>query len=145
MADVKIVDINGEQWNIKDQDARTKIATIEEDISSQDLQDIQVTMRDGYTCKLISISSHYKVGKIHFAIIRIENLSGNFIGTERTANIAVTNLKAKKTTSCILRDYIAPATVRCSIKENGSIYLEESNGISNGNNIILGEIIFAEL
>lgn len=30
MADVKIVDIDNEQWNIKDQEARTRIATLEE-------------------------------------------------------------------------------------------------------------------
>lgn len=32
MADVKIVDIDGEQWNIKDQMAREKIATLETEI-----------------------------------------------------------------------------------------------------------------
>lgn len=30
MADVKIVDIDSEQWNIKDQEARTRIAVLEE-------------------------------------------------------------------------------------------------------------------
>lgn len=30
MADVKIVDIDGEQWNMKDQEARTRIAALEE-------------------------------------------------------------------------------------------------------------------
>lgn len=30
MADVKIVDIDGEQWNIKDQDARTRITVLEQ-------------------------------------------------------------------------------------------------------------------
>ena len=32
MADVKIVDIDGEQWNIKDQDARNKIKILETEI-----------------------------------------------------------------------------------------------------------------
>lgn len=32
MADVKIIDIDGEQWNIKDQTAREKIATLETEI-----------------------------------------------------------------------------------------------------------------
>ena len=144
MADVKIIDIDGEQWNIKDQDARIKITTIEEDISSQDLQDIQVTMRDGYTCKSIEISNHYKVGKIHFASVRIEDLSGNSIGTGGNAYIAVMNLKVKKFTNFILRDYIAPATARCSLGVDGSLYISESNGINNGRNVIIGEIIFAE-
>ena len=32
MADVKIVDIDGEQWNIKDQDARNEITTLKTEI-----------------------------------------------------------------------------------------------------------------
>ena len=32
MADVKIVDIDGEQWNMKDQDARNKITVLEQKI-----------------------------------------------------------------------------------------------------------------
>lgn len=144
MADVKIIDIDGEQWNIKDQDARIKIATIEENISSQDLQDIQVTIKNGYTCKSIEVLNHYKVSKIHFATIRIEDLSGNAIGTAGTADIAVMNLKVKKFTNFIARDYIAPATARCSLGVDGSLYISESNGINNGRNVIIGEIIFAE-
>ena len=144
MADVKIIDIDGEQWNIKDQDARKKVAIIEENISSQDLQDAQITMKNGYTCKTIQIDNHYKVGKIHFASIRIEDLSGNNIGTSDTAYIASTNLIPKKYTTFITRDYIAPATVRCFLGQDGTISIGESNGIKDGNNTILGEIIFAE-
>ena len=144
MADVKIVDIDGEQWNIKDQDARNRITVLEKNSSTEDLSDAQITMKDGYTCKSIQISNHYKVGKIHFALIRIEDLSGNGVGTTGTIYIASTNLIPKKYTVFIARDYRAPATVRCSLEENGDIAIGESNGLSNGNNVIVGEIIFAE-
>ena len=144
MADVKIIDIDNEQWNIKDQDARTRITTLEENVSTQDLQDVQVTMKDGYTCKSIQIANHYKVGKIHFAVIRIEDLSGSGVGTASTINIASTNLIPKKYTVFIARDANAPATARCSLGVDGVISIGESNGINNGNNVILGEIIFAE-
>ena len=144
MADVKIIDIDSEQWNIKDQDARTRITTLEENVSTQELQDAQITMKDGYTCKSIQISNHYKVGKIHFAVIRIEDLSGNGVGTTGTIYIASTNLIPKKYTVFIARDSRAPATARCDLEADGSISIGESNGISNGNNVIVGEIIFAE-
>lgn len=144
MADVKIIDIDGEQWNIKDQDAREKVAIIEENISTQDLQDGQITIKNGYTCKSIQITNQYKVGKIHFALIRIEDLSGNGIGTTQTINIASTDLIPKKNTTFIARDYRAPATIRCSLEQDGSISIGESNGIKDGNNVIVGEIIFAE-
>lgn len=144
MADVKIVDIDGEQWNIKDQESREKIATIEENISAQDVQDVKITMKNGYTCKSIKISNHYKVGKIHFALIRIENLSGDSVGGTRTINIASTGLIPKNFTTFIVRDYKAPATARASLELDGSISVAESNGVINGSNVLIGEIIFAE-
>ena len=144
MAEVKIIDIDGIQWSMKDETARNKITDIEKNISAEDLPDIQVTMKDGYTCKSIQIANHYKVGKIHFAVIRIENLSGNGVGTTGTINIASINLIPKKYTIFIARDSVAPATARCSLGIDGTISIGESNGINNGNNIILGEIIFAE-
>lgn len=144
MADVKIVDIDGEQWNIKDQESREKIATIEENISTQDLPDAQITLKNGYTCKSIQIANHYKVGKIHFALLRIEDLSGNGVGTSQTIYVASTDFIPKKYTTFIARDYRAPATVRCSLERDGSISIGESNGISNGSNVITGELIFAE-
>lgn len=144
MADVKIVDINGEQWNIKDQESREKITTIEKNISTQDLQDAQAAMKAGYTCKSIKINNHYKVGKIHFANLRIENLSGSDVGTAHSVYAAYTDLRPIKYTTFIARDYKAPATVRCALDKYGDIVIEESNGISDGNNVIIGEIIFAE-
>ena len=144
MADVRMIDIDGELWNIKDRDAREKVATIEENISTQNLKDVQITMKDGYTCDLIRITNHYKVGKIHFAFIRIQNLSGAGVGTTRTVHIASTDLIPVSYTTFIARDYNAPATIRCSLGVDGSIILDESNGIKDGDNMILGEIIFAE-
>lgn len=144
MADVKIIDIDGEQWNIKDQNARGKIAIIEENISTQDLQNAQITMKDGYTCRAIRMDNHYKVGKIHFAVVAIDNLSGKYIGTDGTVQIAYTNLIPKKYTNFILRDAVTSTTVRCALETDGSIHISESNGIKDGVNTLRGEIIFAE-
>lgn len=144
MADVKIVDIDGEQWNIKDQIARNNIAEIEENISAQDLPNAQITMKNGYTCKSIEIFDCYKVGKIVFAFLRIEDLSGNNVGGVATIRVASTNLIPIKRTAFIARDYKAPATAKCYLEQNGDLSLGESNGIKDGNNAIYGEIIFAE-
>lgn len=144
MAEVKTIDIDGVQWSIKDETARNKITDIEKNISTEDLPDVQVTLESGYTCKHITMQNHYKAGKIHFSEIVIDNLSGDNVGTLTTIKIAKSNLIAKKTTSFILRDYIAPITVRGSIDQNGYIYLEETNGINQGYNAMRGEIIFAE-
>ena len=141
---VNTLDIDGTQWEIQDTEARGKITDIQKNISTEDLPDAKITMKDGYTCKSIQISNHYKAGKIHFALIRIEDLSGIGIGTTGTIYIASTDLIPKKYTVFIARDYRAPATARCSLELDGSISIGESNGINNGNNVIVGEIIFAE-
>ena len=144
MADVKIVDIDGEQWNIKDQDARDRIKVLEDSLSTKDLPDAQVTMKAGYTCKSIQIANRYKAGKINFAVIRIVDLSGNGVGTTKTVKIASTDLIPVKYTVFIARDHRAPATARFYLDKDGSITIAESNGIKDGYNEIVGEIIFAE-
>ena len=70
MADVKIVDIDNEQWNMKDQEARNRIANLEsvlqtkaneikaeiigtrtiDIIQTSGFFDVQVTVPDGYKC-----------------------------------------------------------------------------------------------
>ena len=144
MALVKIVDIDGVQWEMKDQTARNKITDIEKNISTEDLQNAKITVKDGYTCKTIQIENHYKAGKIHFAVVGIDNLSGSYVGTDGTIQIAYTNLIPKKYTNFILRDAATTKMVRCALEIDGSIYISESNGINNGANMLRGELIFAE-
>lgn len=144
MADVKIVDIDGEQWNIKDQEARDRITVLEDSLSTKDLPDAKITLRTKYTCSSAQIISCYKVGKVNFAIIRITNLSGSGVGTTKTINIAGTNLIPKKYTTFIVRDSKAQTTARFYLDVDGSICIGESNGIKDGNNELTGEIIFAE-
>ena len=144
MALVKIVDIDGVQWEMKDQTARDKITNIETIISSQALEDITLNLNEGYQAELLLARYHYKVGKIHFVDFNIKNLKGLNLGTKETAQIFLTNLRPIKNTSFILVDCIAPATLRCFIDTDGSISIGESKGLINGNNNIYGGLIFAE-
>lgn len=144
MADVKIIDIDGEQWNMKDQVARNQITDIEKNISTEMLNDISIELNSNYTAEEIVFRNHYKVGKIHFVNIRIINIKGYGIGTDRLANIASIKLKPAKVTSFILLDCRTPAAVRCILQEDGTIGFAESVGVLDGNNDIVGELIFAE-
>ena len=144
MADVKIVDIDSTQWNMKDQNARDRIAALEESFIPQDLADVEITMNVGYTSELAVLRSHYKIGKIHFAIMQINNIKGKDIGTSVTANIGHINIKPKKGTSCLLNDYRNNIVIRSSIANDGTITMDESVGLTQGNNTCLGELIFVE-
>ena len=144
MADAKIVNIKGVQWELKDEVARNRITTLEESLIPQDLEDINITMNEGYTSELAVLRSHYKIGKIHFAILQINNIKGKDIGTSITANIGHINIKPKKGTSCLLNDYRNNIVIRSSIANDGTITMDESVGLIQGNNTCLGELIFVE-
>ena len=144
MADVKIVDIAGEQWNIKDQDARNKIVNLETATSTKSLQDMELNLYPGYTVSWSHFINHYSAGKIHFISIQLINLSGSNIGTESTAFIGSLNIHPIKETTFLLYDYISRSILRCYITASGVVSIGESRGVTAGNNSILGELIFAE-
>ena len=144
MADVKIVDIDGFQWAMKDQEARNKIAELEKNASAQDIDTVDIDVKQGYTAQLVRMEHHYKVGKIHFINIRLQNIEGANIGTSKTANIALLNIRPKKYTSFLLYDYINKAVLRCYIDVDSSLCIGESVGVAQGNNNCFGELIFAE-
>ena len=144
MAEVKIIDIDGVQWEMKDQTARDKITNIETIISSQALEDITLNLNKKFEADLLLARYHYKVGKIHFIDFNIRNIRGENLGTDQTAQVFSTNLRPIKNTSFILVDCIAPATLRCFIDIDGSISFGESKGLIQGNNNIYGGLIFAE-
>ena len=144
MADVKIIDIDNEQWNIKDQEARNRIANLEKLFIAEDLPDVEINLNTGYTAMDIRGYAHYKIGKIHFITFLIRELAGPEIGTGNTANIATTNLRPKKETSFIMNDYKNKATLRCYIDSNGTLAVAESVGSVSGSNTSYGQLIFAE-
>lgn len=144
MADVKIVDIDGSQWAMKDQVARDKITELEKNVIVQDLEDIKINLNSGYTASEANLIQHYKVGKIHFMDVRLINISGNNIGTTNTVHMGFINIRPKKRTNFLLFEYKSNKTMRCFIEPTGEIGIGESPGITQGNNYCVGEVIFAE-
>ena len=144
MADVKIVDIDTSQWNMKDQVARDKIATLENLFITENLPEVEINLNTGYTAMEIKGYAHYKIGKIHFVTFLIRELAGNAIGTGNTAYIGTTNLRPKKETSFIMNDYKNKATLRCYVEPDGRLAVAESVGSVSGSNTSYGELIFAE-
>lgn len=144
MAEVHIVDIDGEQWDIKDSPLTARVATLEDKVSTKDEQDIVINMLPGYTASVNHIFNHYSVNKIHFMTVRISNLKGADIGTAATIYLGSTNMRPKKDTSFILCDYIHNVALRCFLNIDGKIAIGGSEGVTSGNNLLIGELIFAE-
>ena len=144
MQDVRIVDIDNVQWNIKDQEARNRITNLENLFITEDLPDVVIELNTGYTAMEVRSYAHYKIGKIHFVTFLIRELAGPAIGTGNTAYIATTNLRPKKETSFIMNDYKNKAMLRCYVEPDGRLAVAESMGSKSGSNTSYGELIFAE-
>lgn len=144
MADVKIIDIDGEQWNIKDEPLTARVANLETTTSTKSLPDIELNLSSGYTVSSKSLVNHYSVGKIHFVTVHLNDLKGNNIGTNDSAFIGSINIHPKKETTFLLYEYKSRCLLRCYISPSGVIGVGESGGVTSGDNGIFGELIFAE-
>ncbi len=144
MADASIIDIGGTQWNIKDKDARDRITVIEDFLTVKDLPSPIINRNPNYSWTSLQLYNHYSFGKIHFIYMRLQNIKGSNIGTTNSARIGLLNIKPKKETSFMLFDYISAKIMRCYLDAEGYLTIGESNGVSSGNNVCFGEIIFAE-
>lgn len=144
MADASIIDIGGTQWNVKDKEARDRITTIEDILTVKDLPNLIINRNPDYSWSSLEIYNHYSFGKIHFIYIRLQNVRGSDIGSTYSARIGLLNIKPKKETSFMMFDYVNGRTMRCYLDVEGYFTIGESNGVSSGNNICFGELIFAE-
>lgn len=144
MADASIIDIGGTQWNVKDTEARNKIAGIEDILTVKDLPNLTLNRNPNYSWTSLQLKNHYSFGKIHFVYIRLQNVSGSGIGSSNSAKIGLLDIKPKKETSFMLFDYISGRTLRCYLEAEGYFNIGESNGVTSGNNVCFGELIFAE-
>lgn len=144
MADASIIDINGVQWNIKDKEARDRITVMEDLLTVKNLPDLGINRGAGYSWSSLKLYNHYSFGKIHFVYIRLQNVSGSGIGTTNSAKIGLLNIKPVKETSFMLYDYISGKVMRCYLDAEGFFNIGESSGVSSGNNVCFGELIFAE-
>lgn len=144
MADASIIDIGGVQWNVKDKEARDKITVIEDLVTTKSLPNINIIRKPGYNWGHLSLYNHYGVGKIHFVYIHMQNVSGSGIGTSTPVIIGSINIKPIKETTFMLYENKKGLAMRCYLTPDGSFGIGESLGVSQGNNEIYGELIFAE-
>ena len=141
---VNTLDIDGTQWEMQDSEARYKIANLENNNITQDLNDIKIKLNTGYTADSANVIFYYKVGKINFMTVELINVSGDNLGTISTLKLGKININPKKNTSFILHDYENSVILRCYLDVDGTIAIGESKGVIQGNNHCLGELIFAE-
>ena len=144
MADVKIIDIDNEQWNMKDQEARNKIARIEQLLKTETVDSILINLNSGNSANEARITSIQKYGNIYTGLIIIENLIANNIGTLNRVDVGTVNINVLDNTYSLGYDYHSGKIVRIRVAPGKKFYIEESDGVANGRNGIRAQIIWIE-
>ena len=144
MQDVKIIDIDNVQWNMKDQEARNKIAEMEQLLKTENVNDIQIILNSGNSAGEARIVSIQKFGKIYIGLIIIENLIADNIGTLNRVNVGTVNINVLNNAYSIGFDYHSGKNVRIRISPEKNISIEESGGVSSGRNGIRAQITWIE-
>lgn len=144
MADVKIVDIDGSQWNMKDQEARNKVTEIEQLLKTKTVDDILINLNSDNSADGAKITSIQKYGKIYIGLVVIENLNANNIGTVSRTNVGTVNINVLNNTFSLGFDYHSGKNVRIRIGPEKTLSIEESVGVSNGMNGIRAPITWIE-
>ena len=144
MQDVKIVDIDNVQWNIKDQEARNNINILKEQLTPKKINDISITLNEGYSATIALILNIIQFGRMRIGNIFINNISGNNIGTTEQAKIGTVSFKPFDLIHDICLEYKTGKVARIGIEKNGDISFLESLGVPNGDNSIRGQIVWIE-
>ena len=145
MAEVAKIDIDGIQWDIKDQVARDKITEIEQLLKTEVINNIPINLNSGNSADEARITSIQKFGKMYMGLIVIENINASNVGTLNRVNVGTININVLNSTYTLGFDYKSGKTVRIRINPDKSITFEESSGVSNGNNGIRAPITWIEL
>ena len=144
MANVKTVDIDGSQWSMKDQEARNKIAEIEQLLKTEVIDNVPINLNSGNSADEARIASIQKFGKMYVGLIILENINASNVGTINRVNVGTVNINVLNSTYSLGFDYKSGKTIRIRINPDKSITFEESSGISNNNNGIRAPITWIE-
>lgn len=144
MADVSIIDIGGTQWNVKDKQARNDIETIKQSMTVEEMPNIEITLDNGYSATAKEIRHVQRYGKLYMGLLFIDDLSGENIGTNEVARFGTANISLKVGTYAMGIEYFSSKPVRSSITRAGVLALQESAGVTDGNNRLRIPIIWIE-
>ena len=141
---VNTLDIDGSQWELQDVEARNRIAEMEQLLKTENVNDIQIVLNSGNSASEARITSIQKFGKIYIGLIIIENLTADNIGTLNRVNVGTVNTNVLNNVYSIGFDYHSGKNVRIRISPEKIFSIEESSGVSNGNNGIRASITWIE-
>lgn len=138
------LDIGGSQWELKDVVARNNIEAIKQLMTPEVMSSIEITLNNGYSAVKKIITNVQKYGKLCMGLLYIDHLSGENIGTNEVANFGKANMSLNASVYSMGIEYFSSMPVRLSIDKTGNLALQESKGVTNGDNHIRIPIIWIE-
>lgn len=144
MADAKIVNIKGVQWNLKDEVARNEIATMKQSLEIETISDVPIILKNDYTATTANIQNIQKYGRLYKGLLYIDNLNGSSVGTMSSGYIGDINRNVLGANFALGLDYLTGSAVRILIADGGIVQLAESIGVNKGSNRIRTPIIWFE-
>ena len=144
MADASIIDIKGVQWNIKDKQARNDIEVLKQLMTAEEMPNIEITLNNGYSAATKEIRFIQRYGKLYMGLMFIDNLSGVNVGTNDVASFGKANISLVTGTYAMGIEYFSSKPVRSSITKTGVLALQESAGVTGGDNRLRIPVIWIE-
>lgn len=141
---VNTLDIDGTQWEMQDEEARNKIATINQLLNVEPLDNIPIVLNSDYTAASALIESVQKYGRLYKGLLVIDDIKGFNIGTTGTVLIGKINRNVLGSNYTLGLEYLTGNVTRILLSTNGNVLIAESQGINNGNNRIRTPIIWFE-
>ena len=141
---VNTLDIDGTQWELQDVKARSDIEAIKQLMTPKVIPNIGITLNNGYSATEKYIAYVQKYGKLYMGLLFIDNLSGDMIGTNNEVFFGKVNVSLNTRADAIGIEYFSSKPVRVSIDKSGNVHMQESAGITNGNNRIRIPITWIE-
>ena len=141
---VNTLDIDGTQWEIKDEVARNEIVTMKQSLEIETIANIPIVLNSGYAATVAEIQTIQKYGKLYKGLLYIDDISGENVGT--TSSIIIGKIKRNVLGGnyALGLEYLTGNIARFLLAADGSVYIAESIGINNGNNRIRAPIIWFE-
>ena len=106
------------------------------------VEDFQLSWASGYSGTYNLDVENFRSGNLVFIHLALSNVSGGLIGTFATNVIGVTNLRPLQSVRNIGIDYISGRPVRCTLMTDGTLSIDESVGVTQGDNNIRVTIAF---
>ena len=116
---------------------QSDMETLEDDaLTPKGLNTMQITMAQGYSSNLAVIDQIVKVGRVMTCSVTLNGIRGGEIGSDETAEIGTCPIHPIKTVSAMGYDILSKVTIRARIDTEGTFYIEESEGVTSGSNVI---------